>query len=352
MAIYIDSFPGREITQKGKPFLYFGGTSYLGLQDLPEFQELFIKNIKQYGTGYSASRLSNIRFSIYGEAEDYLANLVGSKSCITLSSGYLAGQFVADFMSEKKLKAFYAPNTHSSLFRNYHKQKKYVTYASLNIAVRNYLNGPNAKTPVLYLDAIDFSGGNYPKFDSLKILPLDKMILVADDSHGIGVLGKNGQGVFNTLKQLPFKNIFVCCSLGKGFGLQAGAVFGNTEDLLEMVNSPFYGGSSPASPAAIATLLEADKIYKQRRSILGQNLGYFLKEVHSGFKFRHMKNHPTFSFQNKEIVDHLKQMNIIVTHFNYPNESSKTMSRIVLSASHTINDLDKLLNALHSFISN
>jgi 7-keto-8-aminopelargonate synthetase-like enzyme len=351
MAIYIDSFPGREITLKGRPFLYFGGTSYLGLQDLPEFQELFIKNIKKYGTGYSASRQSNIRFSIYEEAENYLANLVGSKNCITLSSGYLAGQFVAEFMSKKKFKAFYAPNTHSALFRNYHKQKKYVTYASLNIAVRNYLNGPNAKTPVLYLDAIDFFGGNYPNFDSLKILPLDKMILVADDSHGIGVLGENGQGVFSTLKKLPFKNIFVCCSLGKGFGLQAGAIFGNTKDLLEMEITPFYGGASPASPATMATLFEADKIYKQRRSILRQNLGYFLKEVNSGLKFRYMENHPTFSFQNKRLVDYLKQKNIIVTHFNYPNENSKTMSRIVLSASHTINDLDNLLNALHSFIS-
>ncbi len=352
MAIYIDSFPGREITLKGKPYLYFGGTSYLGLQNLPEFQELFIKNIQKYGTGYSASRQSNIRFSIYEEAENYLANLVGSQSCVTLSSGYLAGQFVAEFISRKKFKAFYAPNTHSSLFRNYHKQKKYVTYASLNIAVRNYLNGANAKTPVLYLDAIDFFGGNYPNFDSLKILPLEKMILVADDSHGIGVLGKNGQGVFSMLKKLPFKNSFICCSLGKGFGVQAGAVFGNKEDLAEMINTPFYGGASPASPAVIATLSEADKIYKQRRSILGQNLGYFLKEVRSDLKFRHMKNHPTFSFQNKKLVDHLKQNNIIVTHFNYPNESSKTMSRIVLSASHTINDLDKLLNALRSFIFN
>ncbi|MFX0556632.1 aminotransferase class I/II-fold pyridoxal phosphate-dependent enzyme [Maribacter sp. CXY002] len=349
MAVYIDSFPGREININGKPYLYFGGTSYLGLQDLPEFQELFIDNIRKYGTGYSASRKSNVRFPIFDDAENYLADLVGSERCITLSSGYLAGQFIAEYLQTKKYKAFYAPNTHSALLRNCTQHKNYVTYASLNIAVRNYLNGPNPKIPVLYLDAIDFSGGNYPNFESLKILPLKKMILVADDSHGIGIVGENGQGIFNTLQKLPIKTLFVCCSLGKGLGIQAGAVFGNSEDLSQLESAHLYVGSSPASPAAMATLVQADKLYNQRRSILRQNLGYFLKEVGSDVKFRHMEGHPTFSFQNELLVTHLEKHGIIITNFNYPNENSKITSRIVLSASHTIQDINTLCNTIKSF---
>lgn len=348
MAMFIDSFPGREIKVEGEKYRYFGGTSYLGLQDFAPFQELFIKNIRKYGTNYSASRKSNVRFSVFELVEDYLADLVGADACITQSSGYLAGQFLSDYICKQNYKPFFAPNTHSALFRN--KVKKYVTYASLNIALRNYLNEPNAKTPVLFMDAIDFSGGGFPDFESLKILPLKDIILVADDSHGIGIIGKNGSGVYGALQALNPKKLFVCCSLGKGFGIQAGAIFGNKEDLLQMENSSFYGGASPASPAAMATFLEAMPIYFERRTNLQANLDRFLKNVGSIKLFRHMDGHPTFTFLNPELVDFLEKHKVIVTNFNYPDEGSETMSRIVLSASHLPSDIDLLTSTLHSFL--
>ena len=90
----IDGFPGRTITKDGKELLYFGGTSYLGLQTDADFQSIFIENIKKYGTAYSASRKSNIKISIFDEVDQYLAEMVGSKACISMSSGYLAGQLV------------------------------------------------------------------------------------------------------------------------------------------------------------------------------------------------------------------------------------------------------------------
>ena len=65
----------------GKPFLYFGGTAYLGLQTDEAFQEILIKNIKKFGTNYGASRKANVRIPIYERAENYLANLVGSENC-------------------------------------------------------------------------------------------------------------------------------------------------------------------------------------------------------------------------------------------------------------------------------
>jgi len=51
MIHYIDAYPGREINVQGHKYLYFGGTSYLGLQTDEEFQNVFIKNIKKFGIG-------------------------------------------------------------------------------------------------------------------------------------------------------------------------------------------------------------------------------------------------------------------------------------------------------------
>ena len=347
MDIKIDSFPGREIHIEGKPYLYFGGTSYLGLQDLPEFQELFIKNVRNYGTNYGASRKSNVQFSVYEDAENHLAKLVGSEACITLSSGYLAGQFLSVYMESKKYKLFYVPNTHAALFRK--KSKTYVTYTSLNFALESHLNSTNRAAPVLFLDAIDFSGGNFPDFQGLKNLPLSKLIVVVDDSHGIGVIGSKGGGVYRTLSKLGAKQLFVCCSLGKGFGIQAGAIFGNKRDLDILENTPLYGGSSPASPCAMATLLEAAPIYENRRDRLKQNLGFFLKNLATNKKLRYMNGHPTISFQNASLVAYLLKHQIIVTDFKYPDEDSETMSRIVISANHTIADMESLIQLLNSF---
>ncbi|MEO1013023.1 MAG: pyridoxal phosphate-dependent aminotransferase family protein, partial [Bacteroidota bacterium] len=266
-----DSFPGRELMVKGRKFLYFGGTSYLGLQTDSIFQEAMIRNLRKYGTNYGASRNSNIRFSIYKKAEAHLAQTVGSESAVTLSSGYLAGQFVAQYFNTAKHKLFYAPNTHSALHLATNK-KQAVTFASLNIAIREHLEGKSKSVPVVLLDSIDFSGAHYPDFEGLKTLPLEKVILIADDSHGMGVVGTEGGGVFRALRSLRPKELIVCASLGKGFGIQAGAIFASKSRTEQLVRTPFFGGASPTAPANLATLLECDSLYSQKRKKLRQHI--------------------------------------------------------------------------------
>src|SRR5690606_42108003 len=92
MVDYINKFPDRIVETSGGEYRYFGGTAYLGLQTKKEFIECYTKNIIQYGTHYGASRASNVRFSIYDKAEQYLSRYIGSEASITLSSGFMASQ--------------------------------------------------------------------------------------------------------------------------------------------------------------------------------------------------------------------------------------------------------------------
>jgi 7-keto-8-aminopelargonate synthetase-like enzyme len=347
MVHFTDSFPGRTLDSNGSAFTYFGGTAYLGLEDYKPFQDIFIENLKRYGTNYGASRKSNVRFTIFQEAEQHLAKLVGSEACLTMSSGYLAGQFLANFLKNRNHKLFYAPSTHSALFIK--KNKNYNSYAELNAAITKHLASDCSAVPVLFLDSIDFSGINYPKFESLKTLPLSEIILVVDDSHGIGVVGENGNGVFNQVKKLGPKKCFMCSSLGKGFGIQAGAVFGTKEDIEIMENTVFFGGASPASPAAMATFLNAEPIYQAQRTILRKNLDLFLHQTKQLEVFTYMDGHPTFSYQNQKLTDFLFEHKIIVTNFKYPDENAKMLSRIVLSAGHTDTDIVNLSQLLNRF---
>lgn len=345
MTEYIETFPGREIVIDGEKHLYFGGTAYLGLQRDDAFQNLFIENIKKYGTNYGASRKSNIRMSIFGKAERYLADLVGAEACLTVSSGYLAGQFVAQSLNSKAHRFFYAPNTHSALYPV--QTRSYTTFTALNIAVREHLRSQPGKHPVVFLDAIDFSACNYPDFTPLQILPLDKVLLVVDDSHGIGIVGKNGGGVYRMLSQLPINELLVCCSLGKGFGIQAGAVFGSKERISELMETSFFGGASPAAPAALATLLDAETIYSEKRGILKEHIGHFVKNLKYPKKFHFMEGHPAFTFSDVQMTEYLAADKIIVTSFPYPDSDSQMMSRIIISSAHTLADIECLLESVN-----
>jgi 7-keto-8-aminopelargonate synthetase-like enzyme len=338
----IDEFPGRTIYVDGKNYLYFGGTSYLGLQTNSEFQSIFIANIKKYGTAYSASRKSNIQISVFDEIESYLSNIVGSEACITMSSGYLAGQLVCDYFSDENYKLYYAPNTHSAVLRG--NQKVYENWQQLLEDI--LLN--RDKNPVLFLDSIDFSGLNFPNYKLLQELPLTNIILVVDDSHGIGITGINGGGSFKFLLSLNPKELIVSCSLGKGFGIQAGAIFSTNTFIDSLKETQFYGGASPAMPAAIASIKQGHHIIQEKRKLLIRNTSLFLNNLPNSSLFQSSSGHPTFSFKNELLTSHLLDNTILVTNFRYPTENDALMSRIVLSAAHTENDILHLCNTINT----
>ncbi|MEO9511529.1 MAG: aminotransferase class I/II-fold pyridoxal phosphate-dependent enzyme [Flavobacteriaceae bacterium] len=345
MAIFIDSFPGRTIQKDGEEYLYFGGTSYLGLQLDTEFQNVFIKNLKRYGTNYGASRKSNIQLSIFDEVEEHLSAIVGSEACVTLSSGFLAGQLIAKSFSSDAYQVFYAPNTHSALYHS--EAKSFETFAELNFELRKQLRSESNKVPVVFLDSIDFSGKNYPEFEALRALPLDNIVLVADDSHGLGVVDTNGSGAYSKLRDLLPKELIVCGSLGKGFGIQAGAIFGTQQRIEALKKTDFFGGASPAAPAVLATLMDSIKIYEQKREVLNSNIELFLRNLNNTGRFDFMTGHPAFSFSNESLVAHLEENKIVVTNFRYPSEVSSLKSRIVLSTSHKKEDIEHLAECIN-----
>ncbi|SMG18005.1 8-amino-7-oxononanoate synthase [Arenibacter troitsensis] len=351
MTIYTDGFPGRELEFEHRKFLYFGGTSYLGLQTDETFQEIFISNIRKYGTNYGASRKSNIRITIFEKAEQFLSQLVGCESSAILSSGYLAGQLVRQTMDTKEHRLFYAPNTHSALYSptSSTKLKPYITFTALNIAIRAHMETNPTTTPVVFLDAIDFSGANYPDFEGLRTLPLEKIILVVDDSHGIGIVGEDGGGTFRRLIELNPKELIVCCSLGKGFGIQAGSIFGTKRRIEQFTDTPFFGGASPASPAAMACLIDGKTLFSEKRDLLIKNMELFKSNIKTLNRFKYMEAHPAYSFTDEKLVDYLERQNVLVTSFRYPDEDSPLMSRIVISAHHNREDILLLCNIINSY---
>ncbi|MHA7830806.1 MAG: pyridoxal phosphate-dependent aminotransferase family protein [Flagellimonas sp.] len=345
MAHSISRIPDRQILIDGELHLYFGGTAYLGLQNYSPFKELYLNNVTKYGMHYGASRKSNIALDIYGATERHLANWAGSESCLTMSSGYLAAQLVVHHLLEKGHPVIAAPHAHTALLINGVKtasdMDELVQFTSKEIA-------RNQQTPVILFDTIDFSDQQFPNFEGLRQLPLNKVILVGDDSHGIGIVGDNGNGCYSMLKALQPAKLLVCCSLGKALGIQAGAVFGDHEDINLLETTSFYGGASPASPAFMATLLEAKDLFSERLETLKNNYRLFKSQLKNPSFFDHMDGHPTFEFQNDEVASALNTDGFVFTNFNYPDENGPRVSRLVLSAYHKKEDIKKLVASVNT----
>lgn len=344
MPHYIDRAPGRSIRLKGQEYLYFGGTSYLGMQNDVRFGQLLCKNITKYGVHHGASRNSNLRLSLYSLVERHLADLAGCEAALTLSSGFLAGQLAGHFFEQETYRSFIAPGAHAALFRG--GQMAYANFESLAAAIQAELAGDNPKIPVLFTDSLDTTGSSFPDYPLLKQLPLESLILVADDSHGLGILGPRGGGCYARLAELPVKELLVCASLGKAMGIQAGVLFGTAKRLDALRQTSFFGGASPAAPAYLATLLASEAHYEEKRKRLQANIRLFETECLYANNFARLNGYPVYGYSNPGLTAHLEANKIVVTDFSY---TTALTGRIVLGAQHRRADIRRLLTALHSF---
>lgn len=349
MMHFVDRFPGRELVLNGEKFLYFGGTAYLGLQTDLDFQNLHIKNIKKYGTNYGASRKGNVRFTIYEEAENHLANLLGSASCLTLSSGYLAGQLISNYFHKNGHQCLYAPETHEAVHQFRSKNHKDLDQLILDLKKAVEVG---KKRPVLFLDSINLDGRNYPDFSWLKKLPLKELILVVDDSHGLGIIGDNGGGVFKSLEEIKSNELIVCGSLGKGFGIQAGIIAGSSQLIKDLKSTDMFAAASPASPASMSTLIDSSEILSNKRTALKSNIDCFTQCLKDLEALTYIKNYPVFGVNDERIPQNLLTHNIIITDFKYPTENDDVVQRIVLSAHHTKQDVETLVKAIDMHYTN
>ena len=335
----VNQFPDRTINIDGKEFLYFGGTSYLGMSVHPEFQKRLFENIKKWGVFYGSSRKSNIQLSIYQEFESCFSNYIGAEKCAVVSSGMLAGKLTIDFLAKKKSRFYHYPKTHPAILHS----------NSLPLFVDEKLN-PNLQNDieeeiVITVDSILALEVTPTLFDFLdKISTSKKITLIIDESHSLGIVGKSGEGIFNLIQHPKIERKIMISSLGKALNLPAGVIASDTKFVDTIMDDPDFVSASGASPAHLATYLETQGQYNQQREKLQQNLDFLFNEgMNTTFKYH--PDYPVIYCENKAIYQQLFDKEIIITNFKYPTYKN-FMSRIVVTANHTFEDLEKLKKCL------
>jgi 8-amino-7-oxononanoate synthase len=339
----VNKSPDRIISVAGEEHLYFGGTNYLGITTLPEFQTILLASFQKWGTSYGSSRSANIQLSVYKTAEDLLAKQIGTEAAVTISSGMLAGKLALELLQQTTDLVFYFPNTHPAL----------LSTSSLPLIENEKLN------PKLYDAEISKIGIVADAIPSLEVTPIDLSILleipkdkeitlILDESHSIGILGDEGQGV---LCQYQLPNVhrkISTASLGKAFGLSGGVIAGDLDFISELKKQQTFIGASGMNPAFLETYINAQDLYEVQRQKLQLNLSYVESNLTPNSAFTFVAAYPAIYFDNNELLNLLLENKIIPTSFPYPTASGK-LSRIVISAHHTKEDLDAMVKQLNIF---
>lgn len=339
---YLQNKINRKIIYQDQVLHYFSGTSYLGIDLVPEFRENLIIGMDQYGLNHGLSRINNIRLQIFEEFEEFFAKKAGAVAAIVMSSGYLSGMAALQYLKPKAQQIWVAPDTHPAILpinlkpspkQCFQDWKDSCIEKSKSLKDQRILILGNAVNPMI---------PEIHDYGWLEVLAQsNEVTLLLDDSHAFGVLGYEVFGTYSQWKDLPI-HLMVTGSLGKALGLPAGIILSNQQMIDEVKQLPIYGGASPCPPAYLHAFLKSQEIYKDRRSRLFQLIKYFGQKNEMPEHVHGLSNYPTFTYEPGSWAEKLEQKNYITSSFPYPTSDDQTVNRIILSAFHTARDIDTL----------
>lgn len=334
---------GREIVAGGERFLFFGGTAYLGLNTHPSFLDLYIEGLQQYGINNGTSRSNNVQLGIYNEAEQFAANYWGAESSLILSSGFLAAQLVVKHFSTYG-EVIYAPHSHPALWINGQPNQS-LNFEEWILQTVQYINSSKENRFVIISNSINaLIPEEYNFLPMEEILSSKQVILIVDDSHGIGVVGEGGKGILQSLPRKENINTVVVASMAKALGLDAGLILANDVVIQELKQNSLFLGASPSAPAAMYTLTQAASIFENEYRKLQDNCDFI--KANTPIKLFSIKGLPVFYSDHQKLATQLEKEKIIISNFPYPQSSDPILNRIVVSSAHNPADLSSLITAL------
>lgn len=347
----INQQASKKISLGEKEYHFFSGTSYLGINQDADFRELLIDGLHKYGMSFGSSRNGNLQLAIYEAAEDKMAAWVGAQKALTLSSGMLAGQVVAQYLKTQNSSYFYAPQSHSANFHEPIVQIPAISFQEWSKQIASQIKEMNAAHSVIVCNSTDGLRASAYDFDWINDLPSEQNItLIIDDSHGLGITGANGAGVFRSISVKPNIRFIVVSSLHKAMGLPGGVVFSDAETIEKLRHTAFFASCSPIAPAYLYAYLHADTIYANNLKRLLANVERFSGHLQSAQSlFSSQPLYPVFYTPYDELYKYLFSNDIFIYSFAYPIKTGKPNTRIVISAWHDNEQIDFLAEKCNEF---
>jgi len=272
----ISSLPNETIILNGKKVLNLCSNNYLGLSGHPKLIKAEIEYAKKYGCGSTGSRLITGTLTPHIELEEAVAKLKGTEKAIIFNTGYMANIGVIDALTDENDVIFSDELNHASIVDGCRisKAKKVIyKHCDLNNLEDLLKKYKNVRNKLIVTDTVFSMDGDIAPLQDINFLAKKyNAILMTDDAHATGILGKNGGGggeFFNLQEEIDIQ----MGTFGKALGTFGAYIAGKKELIEYLINRArplIYTTALP--PGIIGATLKAIEIVKSEEGKLRRKL--------------------------------------------------------------------------------
>jgi 8-amino-7-oxononanoate synthase len=196
----IESAQENTVRYNGREVIMLGSNNYLGLTNHPRVKEAAAAALQKYGSGCAGSRFLNGTLDVHVELEEKLASLVGKEKALVFSTGFFANLGTISTMVGRGETVIVDRTDHASIIdgcrmsfgnvRKYrHQDMDHLEYC---------LEQEKDTDKLVVVDGVFSMEGDVARLPEIveRSKKYDALVMV-DDAHGVGVMGKNGRGTCN-----------------------------------------------------------------------------------------------------------------------------------------------------------
>ncbi len=355
----IESPMGGWVTVDGRRVLNFCANNYLGLANHPRLREAAKQAIDQYGVGPGAVRTIAGTMGLHVELERRFAEFKGVEAAITFQSGFNANLATIPALVGRGDVIFSDELNHASIIDGSRLSRaEIVRYAhcdpdDLRRVIEQTEIGGRA---LIVTDGVfSMDGDIAPLPEIYEVAARFNILLMVDDAHGEGVLGKGGRGIVDHFG-LHGKVDIEIGTMSKAFGVVGGVVAGKKViiDWLRQRGRPFLFSSAMTVPDVAACLASVDLLEESTELVdrLWSNAETFKGRMKAlGFDTGHsetpivpvMLGEATLA---QQFSRRLFEEGVFAMAIGYPTvPQGKARIRVMNTAAHTPDDLEQGLAA-------
>jgi glycine C-acetyltransferase len=355
-----------ECTIDGKNVINIASNNYLGLTTHPKLRAAAMDALKKYGVGSGAVRTVAGTMRIHMELEEKIAKFKNVEACVVFQSGFAANAGTVSAILGKDDFIISDELNHASIIdgarlsRAKIKVFRHKDAAHAEELLKEIKDEPGHK--LLITDGVFSMDGDIGPLPALcDVAEKYGAIMMVDDAHASGVLGRNGRGTIDHFKVDGRVDIQVG-TLSKAIGALGGYVCGSKDliDFLYHRARPFLFSTSHP-PSVAATCIAAFDLLEEEPELMDKlwaNTRFFKKELGAlGFNIGGQNTPasetpitPIIIGDGKLTMDFSRELfkqGVFATGIAFPTvPEGKARIRTIMSATHTQDQLTRALEVL------
>ncbi|MEL6471538.1 MAG: aminotransferase class I/II-fold pyridoxal phosphate-dependent enzyme [Cyanobacteria bacterium J06623_4] len=247
----------------GRSLINYASYNYLGLSGDPRLNEAAQQAIAQYGTSVSASRVVSGERPVHRQLEQGLASFLGTEDCITYIGGHATNVTTIGHLFREKDLILYDALSHNSIREGCNlsgaiaMEFPHNDWQTLDQLL--YEHRPHYEKVLVAIEGVYSTDGDLaPLPEFVKVKHTHNALLLVDEAHSIGVLGKTGRGIAEHFGIAAGDVDLWMGTLSKSFASCGGYIAGCAA-LVEYLKytAPGFVFSVGMAPANAAAALEA-----------------------------------------------------------------------------------------------